>query len=117
MAEDRRTPKTKLVRRLAQIVSSDGVPVNAHGVEYGRGWEKCKEWVRRRVNVAEKVQERIWILEHRTAIGWQPSIDYSWPFKTRRAAKSKLKSIGKPKSQIYRIACYVRARRKHVSGR
>lgn len=38
-------PGKKWVCLKAQIVSSDGMPVNGDGEEYGTDWEDCWEWV------------------------------------------------------------------------
>lgn len=41
------------VSMIAQIVDSDGTPVNGYGEPYGRGWKRTWEWVKRDVSRAK----------------------------------------------------------------
>lgn len=43
--------KYKTVEVEAQIVSSDRIPVNGDGEEFGRGWQKNTETVKRRYKI------------------------------------------------------------------
>src|SRR4051812_48256191 len=43
-----KAPKTRTVELKCQWVDSDGIPVNQHDEEYGRGWQKCWSWEKRR---------------------------------------------------------------------
>lgn len=59
--------------------------------------------------MAEKRLNRVWILEHNTSEGWLPSIDHAFPWRTKKAAQRKLKSLGGELSKNYRIVRYNRA--------
>lgn len=48
--------KTMTVKVTAQVVSSDGIPVNGRNVEWGRGWQKNIETVKRRIRLAANME-------------------------------------------------------------
>src|SRR5690242_13418660 len=71
----------KTVQVEAQVVNSDGVPVNGRGVEYGRGWRKNVELVKRRYKIewATVTDGRYATRDGSLACTYDKSEAKSWP--------------------------------------
>jgi hypothetical protein len=60
----------------------------------------------RKIKPGDRKQRTVWLLMIHGAEGWKPSMDYSFPWSTKKAALKKIKSLGEL-GKIYQPLKYV----------